>query len=284
MIEVKNLNYIYNRGMPEECQALYDINLTVPDGTIAALIGHTGSGKSTLAQLFCGLLEPTLGEVFLDGEDIKKISRRDICRKVGFVFQYPEHQLFEETVYKDIAFGPKNLGLDGEEIKQRVLWASSKVGLEESCLEKAPFELSGGQQRRAAIAGVLAMKPRILILDEPTAGLDPKGRNSMLDMIKNMRGERSDMTIIFVSHSMEDVAKTAERVIVMNKGRIDMDSSVSEVFSKETRLAEIGLNVPQITQIAEKLRRLGYDIPKDIYTAETAAAAIKRLLTGERNV
>jgi energy-coupling factor transport system ATP-binding protein len=203
---------------------------------------------------------------------------RDIRRKVGLVFQYPEHQLFEETVYKDIAFGPKNMGLDENEIHKRVLNAAADVGLDEKVLEKSPFELSGGQKRRVAIAGVLAMKPSVLILDEPTAGLDPKGRDDILNVIKNLHELNKDMIIIFVSHSMEDVAKTAERVIVMHDGKINMEGTVSEIFSNVDELREIGLNVPQITQLADKLRSFGYDIPKEIYTVQAAADAIKRIL------
>jgi energy-coupling factor transport system ATP-binding protein len=280
MIKVENLNYIYQSGMADERQALFDINLTIPDGAFIALIGHTGSGKSTLIQHFNGLIKPTSGKIFIDDTDItkKNVNMRDIRRKVGLVFQYPEHQLFEETVYKDIAFGPKNMGLDENEIHERVLSAAADVGLDENVLEKSPFELSGGQKRRVAIAGVLAMKPSVLILDEPTAGLDPKGRDDILNVIKNLHELNKDMIIIFVSHSMEDVAKTAERVIVMHDGKINMDGTVSEVFSNVDELREIGLNVPQITQLTDKLRSFGYDIPKEIYTVQAAADAIKRIL------
>jgi energy-coupling factor transport system ATP-binding protein len=280
MIKVENLNYIYQSGMADERQALFDINLTIPDGAFIALIGHTGSGKSTLIQHFNGLIKPTSGKIFIDDTDItkKNVNMRDIRRKVGLVFQYPEHQLFEETVYKDIAFGPKNMGLDENEIHKRVLNAAADVGLDEKVLEKSPFELSGGQKRRVAIAGVLAMKPSVLILDEPTAGLDPKGRDDILNVIKNLHELNKDMIIIFVSHSMEDVAKTAERVIVMHDGKINMEGTVSEIFSNVDELREIGLNVPQITQLADKLRSFGYDIPKEIYTVQAAADAIKRIL------
>lgn len=285
MIKIENLNYIYQPGMPDERQALFDINLTIPDGALTAIIGHTGSGKSTLIQHFNGLIKPTSGKIFINNTDItdKNINMRDVRRNVGLVFQYPEYQLFEETVYRDIAYGPKNMGFDEEEINRRVLFASSLIGLEEKYLDKSPFELSGGQKRRAAIAGVLAMEPQILILDEPTAGLDPKGRDDILNIIKNLHEVKREMIIIFVSHSMEDVAKTAERVVVMHEGRIDMEGTVPEIFSKSSRLCEIGLNVPQITQLIDKLRYLGYDIPGDIYTVSDAVDILKAMI-GEQNV
>lgn len=273
MIEIKNLSYTYQKGLNDECQALRDINLKIGDGEKITVIGHTGSGKSTLAELLAGLIKPTSGQIFIDGEDISEIKRTELCKKVGIVFQYPENQLFDETVYKDIAFGPKNLGLDGEEIKRRVFAAAKTVGLNEADLNKSPFELSGGGQRRAAIAGVLAMKPSVLILDEPMAGLDPRGAENMLDMIENIE----DTTVIFISHSMENAAKAAERVIVMNEGSIEMDGSVPEVFSHGERLSEIGLDVPQITRLADKLRMRGFDIPSDIHTAKALAEAIKKL-------
>lgn len=273
MIEVKNLSYTYQKGLNDECQALCDINLKIGNGEKIAVIGHTGSGKSTLADLLAGLIKPTSGQVLIDGEDISGIKRLELCKKVGIVFQYPESQLFEETVYKDIAFGPKNLGLSGEEISERILAAAKIVGLNEADLDKSPFELSGGGQRRAAIAGVLAMKPSVLILDEPMAGLDPRGAEDMLGMIKNIE----DMTVIFISHSMENAAKTASRVIVMNEGRIETDGSVSEVFSRGESLSEIGLDVPQITRLADRLRLRGFDIPSDIHTVKALAEEIKKL-------
>lgn len=285
MIRIENLNYIYQPGMIGERQALFDINLTIPDGTLTALIGHTGSGKSTLIQHLNGLIKPSSGKIFINDIDItdKKTNMRDVRRNVGLVFQYPEYQLFEETVYKDIAFGPKNMGLGEEEIHKRVLSAAALTGLEEKYLDKSPFELSGGQKRRAAIAGVLAMEPQVLVLDEPTAGLDPKGRDDILNVIKNLHTSREEMIIIFVSHSMEDVAKTAERVIVMHEGKIDMEGTVPEIFSKSGRLREIGLNVPQITQLADRLRMLGYNIPGEIYTVKAAVDALKKMI-GECNV
>lgn len=286
MIKAENVNYIYQQGMPFERQALYDINLEIPDGALVALIGHTGSGKSTLIQHFNALVKPTEGKIFVDGIDVTapKADLKLVRRTVGLVFQYPEHQLFEETVYKDIAFGPKNMGLSEEEIDERVRKSAALVGLKEKYLERSPFELSGGQKRRAAIAGVLAMNPRVLILDEPTAGLDPKGRDDILSTIKKLHDERDDMIIIFVSHSMEDVAKTAEHVIVMNEGHIEMQGSVAEVFSHAERLQEIGLNVPQITLLADRLRKAGYALPEQIYTVKYAAQAIQNLIGGGGNV
>lgn len=286
MIKAENVNYIYQQGMPFERQALYNINLEIPDGALVALIGHTGSGKSTLIQHFNALVKPTEGKIFVDGTDVTapKADLKLVRRTVGLVFQYPEHQLFEETVYKDIAFGPKNMGLSEEEIDERVRKSAALVGLKEKYLERSPFELSGGQKRRAAIAGVLAMNPRVLILDEPTAGLDPKGRDDILSTIKKLHDERDDMIIIFVSHSMEDVAKTAEHVIVMNEGHIEMQGSVAEVFSHAERLQEIGLNVPQITLLADRLRKAGYALPEQIYTVKYAAQAIQNLIGGSGNV
>lgn len=280
MIKAENVNYIYQQGMPFESQALYDINLEIADGSLVALIGHTGSGKSTLIQHFNALVKPTSGKITIDGIDVtaSKADLKLVRRTVGLVFQYPEHQLFEETVYKDIAFGPKNMGLSESEIDERVRSSAALVGLKEKHLDRSPFDLSGGQKRRVAIAGVLAMNPKVLILDEPTAGLDPKGRDDILGTIKSLHEENSDMIIIFVSHSMEDVAKTAEHVIVMNEGRIELEGSVAEVFTKAEHLQKIGLNVPQITLLADKLKLTGYKLPEHIYTVKYAAQAIKDLL------
>ena len=282
MIRIENICYTYQKGTPLERNALKGVNTEIADGTLTALIGHTGSGKSTLIQLIAALLKPTEGRIIIDGADInaKKADLRRIHQTVGIVFQYPEHQLFEETVYKDIAFGPKNMGLTDEEIKKRVTESAALVGLKEKHLERSPFDLSGGQKRRAAIAGVLAMKPKVLILDEPTAGLDPKGRDDILRIIKDLHKKHSDMIIIFVSHSMEDVAKTAERVIVMNNGAIEMSGSVSEIFERSQRLREIGLDVPQITLLAERLRGAGVKLPENIYTVPYAADAIAALVKG----
>lgn len=286
MIKAENVNYIYQQGMPFERQALYDVNIEIEDGSLVALIGHTGSGKSTLIQHFNALVKPTSGKIIINGIDVTapKADLRLVRKTVGLVFQYPEHQLFEETVYKDIAFGPKNMGFSDEEIDKRVRESAALVGLKEKHLSRSPFDLSGGQKRRVAIAGVLAMNPKVLILDEPTAGLDPKGRDEILATIKKLHEENKEMIIIFVSHSMEDVAKTAERVIVMNDGHVEMQGTVAEVFAQAEHLQKIGLNVPQVTLLTDKLRLAGYDLPEHIYTVKYAADAIKKLIGGGGNV
>ena len=277
MIKAENVNYIYQQGMPFERQALYDVNIEIEDGSLVALIGHTGSGKSTLIQHFNALVKPTSGKIIINGIDVTapKADLRLVRKTVGLVFQYPEHQLFEETVYKDIAFGPKNMGFSDEEIDKRVRESAALVGLKEKHLTRSPFDLSGGQKRRVAIAGVL---------DEPTAGLDPKGRDEILATIKKLHEENKEMIIIFVSHSMEDVAKTAERVIVMNDGHVEMQGTVAEVFAQAEHLQKIGLNVPQVTLLTDKLRLAGYDLPEHIYTVKYAADAIKKLIGGGGNV
>ena len=286
MIKAENVNYIYQQGMPFERQALYDVNIEIEDGSLVALIGHTGSGKSTLIQHFNALVKPTSGKIIINGIDVTapKADLRLVRKTVGLVFQYPEHQLFEETVYKDIAFGPKNMGFSDEEIDKRVRESAALVGLKEKHLTRSPFDLSGGQKRRVAIAGVLAMNPKVLILDEPTAGLDPKGRDEILATIKKLHEENKEMIIIFVSHSMEDVAKTDERVIVMNDGHVEMQGTVAEVFAQAEHLQKIGLNVPQVTLLTDKLRLAGYDLPEHIYTVKYAADAIKKLIGGGGNV
>ena len=286
MIKAENVNYIYQQGMPFERQALNDVNIEIEDGSLVALIGHTGSGKSTLIQHFNALVKPTSGKIIINGIDVtaSKADLRLVRKTVGLVFQYPEHQLFEETVYKDIAFGPKNMGFSDEEIDKRVRESAELVGLKEKHLTRSPFDLSGGQKRRVAIAGVLAMNPKVRILDEPTAGLDPKGRDEILATIKKLHEENKEMIIIFVSHSMEDVAKTAERVIVMNDGHVEMQGTVAEVFAQAEHLQEIGLNVPQVTLLTDKLRLAGYDLPEHIYTVKYAADAIKKLIGGGGNV
>ena len=286
MIKAENVNYIYQQGMPFERQALYDVNIEIEDGSLVALIGHTGSGKSTLIQHFNALVKPTSGKIIINGIDVTapKADLRLVRKTVGLVFQYPEHQLFEETVYKDIAFGPKNMGFSDEKIDKRVRESAALVGLKEKHLTRSPFNLSGGQKRRVAIAGVLAMNPKVLILDEPTAGLDPKGRDEILATIKKLHEENKEMIIIFVSHSMEDVAKTAERVIVMNDGHVEMQGTVAEVFAQAEHLQKIGLNVPQVTLLTDKLRLAGYDLPEHIYTVKYAADAIKKLIGGGGNV
>ena len=286
MIKAENVNYIYQQGMPFERQALYDVNIEIEDGSLVALIGHTGSGKSTLIQHFNALVKPTSGKIIINGIDVTapKADLRLVRKTVGLVFQYPEHQLFEETVYKDIAFGPKNMGFSDEEIDKRVRESAALVGLKEKHLTRSPFDVLGGQKRRVAIAGVLAMNPKVLILDEPTAGLDPKGRDEILATIKKLHEENKEMIIIFVSHSMEDVAKTAERVIVMNDGHVEMQGTVAEVFAQAEHLQKIGLNVPQVTLLTDKLRLAGYDLPEHIYTVKYAADAIKKLIGGGGNV
>lgn len=286
MIKAENVNYIYQQGMPFERQALYDVNIEIEDGSLVALIGHTGSGKSTLIQHFNALVKPTSGKIIINGIDVTapKADLRLVRKTVGLVFQYPEHQLFEETVYKDIAFGPKNMGFSDEKIDKRVRESAALGGLKEKHLTRSPFDLSGGQKRRVAIAGVLAMNPKVLILDEPTAGLDPKGRDEILATIKKLHEENKEMIIIFVSHSMEDVAKTAERVIVMNDGHVEMQGTVAEVFAQAEHLQKIGLNVPQVTLLTDKLRLAGYDLPEHIYTVKYAADAIKKLIGGGGNV
>ena len=281
MIKLENVSYVYMQGGPFEKTALNNINLEIGDGEFIGLIGHTGSGESTLIQLLNGLIKPTEGRVRVAGFDLtdKKTKMRDVRFKVGLVMQYPEHQLFEETVFKDIAFGPQNMGLPQEEIKNRVEFAANLVGLSKEILDKSPFDLSGGQKRRVAIAGVLAMEPKVLILDEPTAGLDPGGRDEILFKIKDMH-ERMNLTVILVSHSMEDVAKLADRILVMNSGSIEMFDTPSKIFENAERLSQIGLNVPQITQVCDRLRAAGMPLAGGIYTIEDAAWQISKLLKG----
>ena len=281
MIKLENVSYVYMQGGPFEKTALNNINLEIGDGEFIGLIGHTGSGKSTLIQLLNGLIKPTEGRVRVAGFDLtdKKTKMREVRFKVGLVMQYPEHQLFEETVFKDIAFGPQNMGLPQEEIKNRVEFAANLVGLSKEILDKSPFDLSGGQKRRVAIAGVLAMEPKVLILDEPTAGLDPGGRDEILFKIKDMH-ERMNLTVILVSHSMEDVAKLADRILVMNSGSIEMFDTPSKIFENAERLSQIGLNVPQITQVCDRLRAAGMPLAGGIYTIEDAAWQISKLLKG----
>ena len=270
ILEVKNLNYIYSIGTPFEHQALQDVSFAVNRGEFIGIIGHTGSGKSTLMQQLNGLLKPTSGQVLLDGQDIwsdKKLTRQARFR-VGLVFQYPEYQLFEETVYKDIAFGPKNMGLKAEEIDRRVREAAGFVGLTEEQLQVSPFDLSGGQKRRVAIAGVIAMEPEVLILDEPTAGLDPIGRAEILGNIEAYRKSKN-ATIMMVSHSMEDVARLTDRLLVLNGSRLAMDAAPAEVFTHAEELVEMGLSIPQVTQVFLHLRKMGVDVP-NVYTIAQA--------------
>ena len=284
MIELKNVSCVYSQNGPFETIALNDISLKIEKGSFYGLIGHTGSGKTTLVQLISGLIKPTSGEIFIDGINIadKKIKTKDVVRKTGLVFQYPEYQLFEETVFDDVAFGPRNLGFSEAEVKEKVENSLKTVGISEKYYKKSPFDLSGGQKRRVAIAGILSMEPEILILDEPTAGLDPKGRDDILNEIKRIHEEKG-ITVILVSHSMEDVAKTCDKVIVMNGGSVMLQGSVKEVFSKSTQIADYGLGVPQISKVTGKLRERGIDIPEDIFTVPEASKAIISLLGGGQN-
>ena len=283
VLEIKNLNYIYSVGTPFEHKALDNVSFAVNRGEFIGIIGHTGSGKSTLMQQLNGLLKPTSGQVLLDGQDIwsdKKLTRQARFR-VGLVFQYPEYQLFEETVYKDIAFGPKNMGLKPDEIDRRVREAASFVGLTEKQLEVSPFDLSGGQKRRVAIAGVIAMEPEVLILDEPTAGLDPTGRAEILDNIDRYR-KAKNATVMMVSHSMEEVARMTDRLLVMCDAHLAMDGTPADVFTKAEELVEMGLNIPQVTQVFIALRKMGVDIP-NVYTIDQAVAVLKAFKGGAAN-
>ena len=280
ILQVQNLNYIYSAGTPFEHQALHDVSFSVSRGEFIGIIGHTGSGKSTLMQQLNGLLKPTSGEILLDGKDIwsdKKLTRQARFR-VGLVFQYPEYQLFEETVYKDIAFGPKNMGLKAEEIDRRVREAAAIVGLTEAQLEVSPFDLSGGQKRRVAIAGVIAMEPEVLILDEPTAGLDPVGREEILKNIEDYR-RKHNATIMMVSHSMDDVARLTDRLLVMNGSHLAMDGTPAEVFTRAEELVEMGLNIPQVTRVFLELKHLGLDV-EPVYTIEQAVKVLKAIKGG----
>lgn len=284
ILETQNLTYKYSVGTPFEKVAIEDISISVEKGDFIGIIGHTGSGKSTLVQHLNGLLKPTSGTILLDGRDIHsdKNFTRQARFKVGLCFQYPEYQLFENTVYEDIAFGPKNMKLSKEEIKERVLRAAEFVGVRNDMLQKSPFDLSGGEKRRVAIAGVMAMQPEILILDEPSAGLDPKGRKIISEMIEQYR-KNTGSTVIVVSHSMEDVAESADKVLVMNKGKVEYFASVDDVFSNAEHLVEIGLNVPEITKVFLALKKQGYDVRTDIYSVNEAKAELLRLFK-ERGV
>ena len=280
ILQVENLNYIYSIGTPFQHQALDNVNFSVERGEFIGIIGHTGSGKSTLMQQLNGLLKPTSGKILLDGQDIwsdKKLTRQARFR-VGLVFQYPEYQLFEETVYKDISFGPKNMGLKADEIDRRVREAAAGVGLREDQLEVSPFDLSGGQKRRVAIAGVLAMEPEVLILDEPTAGLDPAGREEILSLIENYR-RTHNATIMMVSHSMDDVARLTDRLLVMNGSHLAMDGTPAEVFQRAEELVEMGLSIPQVTRVFLHLKKMGLDV-EPVYTIDQAVQVLKKLKGG----
>ena len=283
--ELKNLSYVYGTGTPFEKTAVNNVSLSIEKGEFIGIMGHTGSGKSTLVQMLNGLMKPTSGQVLLDGEDIWANPKdiRKIRFKVGMVFQYPEYQLFEETVAKDIAFGPTNMGKSGAELEKAVNDAARFTGLKDELLEKSPFDLSGGEKRRAAIAGVIAMNPEVLVLDEPTAGLDPMGRDVLLSQIVQYHKERKN-TVILVSHSMEDIARVADKIIVMNKSNLVMFDKTKEVFSKGRELEEIGLRVPQITKIMLDLREKGFNVPEGILTVDEAMDCISSLLDKEGKI
>lgn len=285
ILELKNLSYIYGEGTPFEKCAVSNISLEIKKGEFIGIIGHTGSGKSTLVQMLNGLIKPSGGQVIFDGADIWKNPReiRRIRFKVGMVFQYPEYQLFEETVYKDISFGPSNMGKSGAELDQAVKAAALFTGLKEELLYKSPFDLSGGEKRRAAIAGVIAMDPEVLVLDEPTAGLDPMGRDVLLSQIVQYHKERKN-TVLLVSHSMEDIARVADKIIVMNNSEAVMYDETKEVFSKGWELEKIGLRVPQITKIMLKLKEKGYDVADGILNIDDALAQIFSLLKKEGKI
>ncbi len=281
VIETQDLTYIYSQGTPFEKTAVDHVNLKIEEGEMIGVMGHTGSGKSTLIQHFNGLLKPSSGKILLDGEDIwaDKSKIRDVRFKVGLVFQYPEYQIFEETVYKDIAFGCKNMGLDDNEIKKRVLETANNIGLKEELLQRSPFDLSGGQKRRVAIAGVMAMNPRVLILDEPTAGVDPMGRDMVISHIKDY-DKRVKNTVLIVSHSMEDIAGFADKILVMNKGSLFCYDDTEKVFSRAEEISEIGLDVPQITRVFIELKKHGIDFGKDVYTLEYAKNLLLKNMKG----
>ena len=278
-IQVEHLTHTYMPGSPFSAVALNDVSLTIEDGELIGLLGHTGSGKTTLVQHLNGLIKPTSGRVVVDGLDLtqKGVSLLEVRKKVGLVFQYPEYQLFEETVARDIAFGPRNMGLDAEEIDRRVRGAMLQVGLNyDEVAERSPFELSGGQMRRVAIAGVLAMRPRVLILDEPTAGLDPAGRNSILQMIRDLHAA-GGLTVIMVSHSMDDISTLATRLVVMSRGELVMTGTPREVFTQQEKLRSIGLGVPQAAELTPALIAEGFDLPGDLYTLDEVCHAILAL-------
>ena len=285
IIKVEHLTHIYGEGMPDATTALEDVSFEVEEGEFLGVIGSTGSGKSTLISHFNGILKPTRGKIYLDGKDIwaEPDKIRQVRFAVGMVQQYPEYQLFEETVAKDIAFGPRNMGLPEEKIGERVRRSAKFCGLSEDLLEHSPFELSGGQKRRAAIAGVMAMNPRVLVLDEPAAGLDPEGRDTILSQIKQYH-KATGVTVLLVSHSMEDIAKYADRVLVMDQHRITMLDEVAKVFARADELLELGLSVPQVTKIFLRLRQMGLEIPTDVYTVPYAVKTIQEALAAKKEV
>lgn len=284
VLEVKNLTHTYSGNTPFVNDAVSGVSFTANKGEIIGIIGHTGSGKSTLVQHLNGLLKPTNGEIFIDGENIwdnpKEI--RKVRSKVGLVFQYPEYQLFEETVFADIAFGPKNMGLSGDELKNRVLETCKIIGVKDEYLEKSPFDLSGGEKRRVAIAGVMAMRPEVIVFDEPTAGLDPKGRENVMSIIGDYRNA-TGATVIIISHSMEDMALIADRLIVMNNGKLEMFDTTEKVFKNGERLRAIGLNVPIVTRVFDELKKAGLPVPDDVFTVSRAVEVLKQIKAGGGN-
>ena len=285
VLELKNLSFVYGQKTPFEKRAVDNVSVSIEKGEFIGIIGHTGSGKSTLVQMLNGLIRPTEGQVLFDGEDIWQNPKeiRKMRFKVGMVFQYPEYQLFEETVYKDIAFGPSNMGKTAQEIDMAVRKAAEFTDLKPQLLQKSPFDLSGGEKRRAAIAGVIAMDPEVLVLDEPTAGLDPMGRDVLLTQIVQYHKKRKN-TVLLVSHSMEDIARVADRIIVMNNSRLVMFDKTKEVFSHGRELEKIGLKVPQITKIMLELKEKGYDVPDGILTVDEAFSAVSSLLKKEGKI
>ena len=278
MLEFKNVSYVYSKNTPFEKAAVSNVSITIKDNAVTGLIGHTGSGKSTLAQMMNALIKPTSGEVLLDGKNInaKDYNTPSVRFEVGLVFQYPEYQLFEETVYKDIAYGPKNMGLTDDEIDSRVRSAAKFTGIAEELLDKSPFELSGGQKRRVAIAGVLAMDPKILVLDEPAAGLDPRGRNEILSGLVEYRKSRGN-SLVIISHSMEDIAVYSDEIIAMSGGKVLVSGAPKEVFSKNALLTSSGLDIPQVTEVLVKLKNAGVNIDDDIFTPDEAFRAVRAL-------
>ena len=282
IIKVEHLSYVYNPGMPDATAALEDVSFSIEEGDFVGVMGSTGSGKSTLISHFNGLNKPTSGTIYVDGRNMwaQGENLRDFRFLVGLVMQYPEYQLFEETCARDIAYGPKNMGLDDEEVARRVKEAAQFVGLSDELLEKSPFELSGGQKRRVAIAGVMAMHPRVLVLDEPAAGLDPEGRDTILSQIQEYH-KATGITVVLVSHSMEDIARYANRVLVLSKAKIAMYDTVEKVFARAPELLELGLSVPQVTQIFLRLKEMGLDIATDVYTIPYAVKTIQKALQGK---
>ena len=282
IIKVEHLSYVYNPGMPDATAALDDVSFSIEEGDFVGVMGSTGSGKSTLISHFNGLNKPTSGAIYVDGRNMwaQGENLRDFRFLVGLVMQYPEYQLFEETCARDIAYGPKNMGVDDEEVARRVKEAARFVGLSDELLEKSPFELSGGQKRRVAIAGVMAMHPRVLVLDEPAAGLDPEGRDTILSQIQEYH-KATGITVVLVSHSMEDIARYANRVLVLSKAKIAMYDTVEKVFARAPELLELGLSVPQVTQIFLRLKEMGLDIATDVYTIPYAVKTIRKALQGK---